>query len=62
MLLPVNNTWKPLDEEKQFQLYKIECQNKQIKKTYSDLNAMIINIGFLSPKDVSRKKKVIRKG
>ena len=52
-----------IDEEKQYGLYKIECQNKQIKKTYSDHNAIVINIDFISPKDVSRKKKVItRKG
>ena len=55
-----------IDEEKQYGLYKIECQNKQIKKTYFDHNAIdaiVINIDFISPKDVSRKKKVItRKG
>ena len=44
-------------------MYKIECQNKQIKKTYSDHNAILINIDFISPKDASRKKKLItRKG
>ena len=48
-----------IDEEKQYRLYKIECQNKQIKKTYSDHSAIVINIDFVSPKDVSRKKKVI---
>ena len=38
---------------------KIERQNKQIKKTYSDNNVILINIDFISPKYVSRKKKVI---
>ena len=42
---------------------QIERQNKQIKKKYSDHNAILINIDFISLKDVSRKKKVItRKG
>ena len=63
MLLPVKNTWKPLnvwiDEAKQYGLHK----NKQIKKTDSDYNAILINIDFFSPKDISTKKKVIiRKG
>ena len=48
-----------IDEEKQYRLYKIERQNEQIKKTYSDHNAILINIDSVSPKDVSRKKKVI---
>ena len=52
-----------IDEEKQYGLYKIEHQNKPIKKAYSDDNAILINIDFICPKDVSRKKKVItRKG
>ena len=40
---------------------EIEGQNKQIKKTYSDNNVILINIDFISPKYVSRKKKVIRR-
>ena len=48
-----------IDEEKQYGLYKIKRQNKQMKKTYSDHNAILINIDFISPKDVSRNKKVI---
>ena len=52
-----------IDEEKQYGLYKIERQNNQIKKAYSDHNPILINTDFISPKDVSRKKKVItRKG
>ena len=46
-----------IDEEKQYRLYKIVCQNKLIKKTYPDHNATVINIDFISPKDVSRKRK-----
>ena len=48
-----------IDEEKQYRLYKIERQSKQIKKTYSDHNAILINIDSVSPKDLSRKRKVI---
>ena len=48
-----------IDEEKQYGLYKIERQNKQIKKKYSDHNAILENLDFISPKEVSRKKKVI---
>ena len=52
-----------IDEEKQYGLCKIERQNKQIKKTYCDHNAILINLDFISPEEVSRKKKVItRKG
>ena len=52
-----------VDEEKQYILYKIQRQNKYIKKTYFDHNAILINIDFIRPKYVSRKKKVItRKG
>ena len=52
-----------IGEEKQYGLYKIERQNKQIKNTYSGHNAILINIDFISPKDVSREKNVItRKG
>ena len=50
-------------DEKQCTLYKIECQNEQIKKRYSDHNAIRINIDFISLKNVSKKKKMItRKG
>ena len=48
-----------IDEEKQYGLYKIERQNEQIKKTYSDHNAILINLDFISPEEGSRKKKVI---
>ena len=48
-----------IDEEKQYGLYKIERQSKQIKKTYFDHNAILINIDSASPKDLSRKRKVI---
>ena len=48
-----------IDEEKQYGLYKIERSNKQMKKTYSDHNTILINLDFIRPKVVSRKKKVI---
>ena len=41
-------------EEKQNGSYKIKRQNKQIKKTYSGHNAVLINIDFISPKDASK--------
>ena len=51
MLLPVKNTWKPLKYGDRWRktiygLYKIECQNKQMKKTYSGHNAILINIFY----------------
>ena len=46
-----------IDEEKQYGLYK--RSNKQMKKTYSDHNTILINLDFIRPKVVSRKKKVI---
>ena len=52
-----------IDEQKQYGLDKVECQNRQTKITYSDPNAILININFLSPIEVSRKKKFnTRKG
>ena len=49
--------------KKQYGVYKIKRLNKQIKKTYSDHNAILINIDFISPESVSREKKAItRKG
>ena len=46
------------DEEKQYELYKLKRQNKQMKNTYSHQNAILTNVDFISPEDVSRKKKV----
>ena len=40
-------------EEKQNGSYKIKRQIKQIKKTNSGHNAVLINIDFISPKDAS---------
>ena len=40
-----------IDEEKQYGLYKIERQNEQIKKTYSDHNTILINLDFISPEE-----------
>ena len=52
-----------IDEEIQYGLDKVECQNKQTKITYSDHSAILINIDFLSPIEVSRKKEFnTRKG
>ena len=46
-----------IDEQKQYGLDKVECQNRQTKITYSDPNTMLININFLSLIEVSGKKK-----
>ena len=52
-----------IDEQKQYGLDEVECQNRQTKITYSDPNAILININFLSPIEVSRKKEFnTRKG
>ena len=48
-----------IDKQNKYRLYKKERQNKQINKKYSDRNAILINIDFISPQDVSRKKKMI---
>ena len=46
-----------MDEERQYRLYRTERQNKQIKKTYSDHKAILMNIGFISPKKrIARKR------
>ena len=42
-----------IDVEKQYRVHKIEHPNKQIKKKYSDHNAILINIDFNSPQNVS---------
>ena len=64
MLPPIKNKWKPLKvwrkmKKKNTDYTDLECQNNQTKKIYSDLNAILTNIGFISPKNVSRKKEVI---
>ena len=46
-----------IDEEKQYGLYKIEHQNKHIKKTYSDHNAILINIDLSVLKMYQGKRK-----
>ena len=49
-----------IDEQKQYGLDKVECQNRQTKITYSDPNAILININFLSSIEVSRKRNLIQ--
>ena len=49
-----------IDEQKQYGLDKVECQNRQTKITYSDPNAILININFLSSIEVSRKSNLIQ--
>ena len=49
-----------IDEEKQYRLYTIRHQNKQINKIYSNCNTILVNIDFIK-EDLSKKKKVIRR-
>ena len=53
-----------IDEEKEFGIYKAEIQGtKQCKKIYSDHNAIMLNVDFISKMEAKGKKKtIIRKG
>ena len=53
-----------IDEEKEFGIYKVEIQGtKQCRKIYSDHNAIMLNIDFISKIEAKGKKKTItRKG
>ena len=53
-----------IDEEKEFGIYKVEIQGtKQCRKIYSDHNAIMLNIDFISKMEAKGKKKTItRKG
>ena len=53
-----------IDEEKEFGIYKVEIQGtKQCRKTYSDHNAIMLNIDFIRKIEAKGKKKpIIRKG
>ena len=42
-----------IDVEKQYRVHNIVRLNKQIKKKYSDHNAILMNINFISPQNVS---------
>ena len=49
-----------IDEEKEFQTYKVEIQGtKQCRKIYSDHNAIMLNIDFISKMEAKGKKKTI---
>ena len=53
-----------IDEEKEFGIYKVEIQGtKQCRKKYSDHNAIMLNIDFLSKMEAKDKRKTTtRKG
>ena len=53
-----------IDEEKEFGIYKVEIQGtKQGTKKYSDHNAIMLTIDFLSKMEAKDKKKnITRKG
>ena len=47
-----------IDEEKEFGIYKAEIQGtKQCKKIYSDHNAIMLNVDFISKMEAKGKKK-----
>ena len=47
-----------IDEEKEFGIYKVEIQGtKQCRKIYSDHNAIMLNIDFISKMEAKGKKK-----
>ena len=45
-----------IDEENQYGLYKIEGQDEQINKTYSNHNAILINLDFIVLKKYHAKR------
>ena len=45
-----------IDEENQYGLYKIEGQDEQINKTYSNHNAILINSDFIVLKKYHAKR------
>ena len=50
-----------IDEEKEFGIYKVEIQStKQCRKIYSDHNAMMLDIGFISKMEAKGKKKTLQ--
>ena len=53
-----------IDEEKEFGIYKVEIQGtKQCRKIYSDHNAIMLNIDFISKMEAKgQKKNITRKG
>ena len=48
--------------EKEFEIYQVEKQGtKQCRKIYSDHNAIMLNIDFISKMEAKDKKKIITK-
>ena len=45
-----------IDEENQYGLYKIERQDEQVNKTYSNHNAILINLDFIVLKKYHAKR------
>ena len=45
-----------IDEENQYGLYKIEGQDEQTNKTYSNHNAILINLDFIVLKKYHAKR------
>ena len=45
-----------IDEENQYGLYKIERQDEQVNKTYSNHNAILINLDFIVLKKYHSKR------
>ena len=50
-----------IDEEKEFGIYKVEIQGtKQCRKIYSDHNAIMLNMDFISKMEAKGKKKPLQ--
>ena len=51
-----------IDEKKEFGIYKVERQGtKQCRKIYSDHNAIMLNVDFITKTEAKDKKKIITK-
>ena len=49
-----------IDEENQYGLYKIEGQDEQTNKTYSNHNAILINLDFIVLKKYHAKRMLLQ--
>ena len=58
--LNIYNKTMKIHEEIEFEIYKVEIQGtKQCRKIYSDDNAIMLNIDFISKMEAKGKKKTI---
>ena len=51
-----------IDEKEEFGIYKVERQGtKQCRKIYSDHNAIMLNVDFITKTEAKDKKKIIKR-